>query len=146
MNWQVLRLDVGFLKTVGPIQWRRGDDGLQMRFRVDSIHCNPVGSCHGGMLATFADVVLGLGMGDAVKSGTFMPTIGLTCDFLAPAAQGSWVHGQAEVLHAGRSIGVARCLLRIDGGAPVVRASGTFKLDKPPVKDFCPAEIFAVDS
>jgi len=36
-------------------------DGSKQRhigFRVEQRHCNPMGNCHGGMLATFADMML----------------------------------------------------------------------------------------
>jgi uncharacterized protein (TIGR00369 family) len=135
-QWRPLQASAGFLHTVGPIEWREVGDVFSMRFKVAAQHCNPVGSCHGGMLATFADVVLGFGVGHAAGTGAFMPTIGLTCEFLAPAPLGVWIFGSAEVVRRGRRIGVARCLLDSDAGGPVLHASGTFKMDRPVRPDF----------
>ena len=103
-EWRWLRATSGFLATVGPIRWRECGGDLELGFRVDAMHCNPIGYCHGGMLATFADIVLGFGVGHAVANGAFMPTIALTVDFLAPTPQGSWLSGRAEMLRLGRRI------------------------------------------
>lgn len=142
-GWRRLNVQTGFLHTVGPIYWREVGAVLWMGFRVGPTHSNPVGSCHGGMLATFADIVLGFGVGHAVGNGAFMPTIGLTCDFLAPAPFGSWVSGHAEMLRKGKRIGVARCLIESDEGGPVAHASGTFKLDRPVAPDFAHADLLS---
>lgn len=135
-HWRQLRATSGFLATVGPIEWKDESGGLEMRFQVDEIHCNPVGSCHGGMLTTFADIVLGFGIGHAVGNGAFMPTIGLTVEFLAPVPKGSWVSGQAEILRLGRSVGSARCRITSDVTGLVMHASGIFKLNRPVAGDF----------
>jgi len=131
MNWHPLRVESGFLKTIGSIEWcKQANESLKMRFRVEPIHCNPVGSCHGGMLATFADIVLGFSVGHSIGDSTFTPTIELKCDFLAPAQSGRWVISQAEILRSGKAIGVARCVMITDMGETVAHASGIFKVDR----------------
>jgi acyl-coenzyme A thioesterase PaaI-like protein len=97
------------------------------------------------MLTTFADMVLGFGVGHAVGNGAFMPTIGLTAEFLAPAPQGSWVSGQAEILRLGRRLGVARCRITCDQTGLVMHASGTFKLDRPVAGDFSHSDYLSRD-
>ncbi|MGE0717693.1 MAG: PaaI family thioesterase [Alphaproteobacteria bacterium] len=140
-GWQRLAAREGFLATVGQLWWRRGADGLEMGFRVGPVHCNPVGACHGGMLMTCADVIMGFGLGDALGGGGFVPTIGLTGDFLAPAPAGAFVSGRADILRRGRRIGFAQCLLAADGTA-VLRASGTFQLDRRPDPGYAAAALF----
>lgn len=121
----------GFLHDVGPI-YVRHDDGGRARygFRVAPRHCNPMDICHGGMLATFADVVLGLeGLRQAGAKG-FFTTISLNTDFIAPAPLGAWVEARAELLSRTRSMLFVQGLFTV-GETPVLRASGVFRLPQP---------------
>lgn len=129
-GWRRLGAAEGFLAGVGPLWWRRDGEGLAMGFRVEPRHCNPVGACHGGMLMTLADVVMGFGLGDRLGGTRFVPTVGLSGDFLAPAPLGAVVSGRAEILRQGRRLGFAQCVLRTERNAMVLRASGTFQLDR----------------
>ena len=140
-DWQPLAVEAGFLAGVGPLLWRRGPAGFAMGIRVAPHHCNPVGACHGGMLMTLADVIMGFGLGDLADDGRFVPTVNLTADFLAPAPLGALVWGRAEVLRRGRRTGFAQCLLRA-GDAIVMRASGVFQLDRPADPGFSAARLF----
>lgn len=122
----------GFLQGVGPIFVKREDGGrCRYGFRVGRQHCNPMDICHGGMLATFADVVLGVeGVRQAGAKG-FFTTISLTTDFLAPAPLGAWVEAQAELLSRSRATMFVQGLFTADG-TPVLRASGVFRLPSSP--------------
>ncbi len=53
-----LRLTMGFLENTGPLYGKWADDRLLLGFRVETRHCNPGQVAHGGMLATFADMLL----------------------------------------------------------------------------------------
>jgi len=119
-----------FADVNGPL-WRRIEDGkLTVGFRVERRHCNPAGGCHGGMLMTFADMLLGLGSNFAERLNRFLPTVNLTGDFLAPAPLGAWVQGRAEVLRVTRNLVFSQTLITADD-VPVLRASGVMKLGMP---------------
>jgi uncharacterized protein (TIGR00369 family) len=100
-------------------------------FRVEERHANPLGSCHGGMLLTFADNYLPtvIRLQEGTEDG-FTPTVSLTADFLAPAQRGQWVEGRGRLLQrTGR-------LLFVEGhistrNTPVMRVSAIFKRGKP---------------
>ena len=96
-------------------------------FRVEQQHVNPVGNCHGGMLATFADTLLGITINLRAESlgGAFAPTVSLNLDFLAPAPRGSWVEGRATILRAGGKLIFIQGLIYADAML-AVRASGVF--------------------
>ncbi len=141
-GWLPLAARTGFLAGVGPLLWRRDPGGLAMGFRVAERHCNPVGTCHGGMPMTLADVVMGFGLGDRLDEGRFVPTVGMSADFLAPAPLGTLVWGRAEVLRRGGRTGFAQCLLRA-GDAMVLRASGVFQLDRRADPGYSAAVLFA---
>lgn len=126
-----LNLTMGFLDSNGPLYARWVDKRLTLGFRVELRHCNPGQVCHGGMLATFADMLLPIAA--RLQSHTemgFLPTVNLTCDFLAPARLGAWVEGQAEAVTTTRNLLFAQGSATADG-TPCLRANGIFKITSP---------------
>jgi uncharacterized protein (TIGR00369 family) len=122
-----------FLAINGPLSGKREGNRLVLGFRVERRHVNPIGICHGGMLMTFADMVLAIGSIFETKLGRFLPTVNLTGDFLAPAPFGSWVEGRTQVLRTTRNLIFAQALVEADG-VPVLRTSGILKIG-PEMKD-----------
>ncbi len=126
----------GFIGVNGPLYLRHvlgsAPALVTLGFRVEARHCNPMGNCHGGMLASFSDMVLPMSIHrKAPEVGyKFLPTISLQLDYLAPAPLGAWVQGEAEVLRVTRSMVFAQGLVTADG-VPAVRISGIFKIGKP---------------
>ena len=68
---------------------------MRLGFRVEKRHTNPLGICHGGMLASFCDMLLPISIHRKSKEVglRFLPTINLQLDYLAPAPLGAWVEG-----------------------------------------------------
>ena len=120
-----------FISVNGPLYIRHEGALVQLGLRVERRHCNPMGNCHGGMLASFGDMVLPMCMHrKAPEIGNkFLPTINLQLDYLAPAPLGAWLTGEAEVLRITRSMVFGQGLIRADGLA-AVRISGIFKIGK----------------
>ncbi len=107
-------------------QWK--NERLLLGFRVAEQHSNLGGVLHGGMLATFADSLLPYAaMYQALGGRRFLPTISLQIDYLAPAAIGAWVQGEAEVLRMTRNMVFVQGMITADA-APIARVSGIFKL------------------
>lgn len=126
------RFGEGFIAANGPLYVKKQERGLLLGFRVEPRHCNPAGICHGGMIATFCDMLLPIcahRQNDEVGM-RFLPTIQLSVDYLAPAALGAWVQGEADVLRVTRSMVFAQGLVSADG-VPVARTSGILKLGTP---------------
>jgi uncharacterized protein (TIGR00369 family) len=122
----------GFVAVNGPLYVRRGQVPYQIGFRVEARHCNPMQICHGGMMATFCDMLLPLGahaLSEAVR-GRFLPTVSLQLDYLAPAPLGAWVQGEAQVLRVTRTLVFAQGLVTADG-TPAARVSGILKIGPP---------------
>jgi uncharacterized protein (TIGR00369 family) len=115
-----------YIDGCGPLYGRREGDRLVLGLRIEHRHCNPAGSCHGGMLTTLADMLLVLGA--SVQSGQqrYMVTVNLSCDFIGPAAEGAWLEGRLEVLRTTRSLVFCEGMLSVDG-QPVLRLSGIAK-------------------
>ncbi len=120
---------VGFMAVNGPL-WGRLDpeDGLPiMGFRVEERHINPGRICHGGMMMTFADMLLGFTAGIAAGGRKFVPTIQLNGDFAAPAPLGAWVEGKGRLVRLTRNMGFVDSLITADG-VPCLRANGIMKI------------------
>jgi uncharacterized protein (TIGR00369 family) len=122
------RLSMGFLESNGPLYGKWTGAHLLLGFRVEMRHCNPGQVAHGGMLATFADMQLPLAarFQSKVDMG-FLPTVNLTCDYLAPAPLGAWVEGRAEMVRTTRNLMFAQGVATADG-EPCLRANGIFKI------------------
>ena len=123
-----LRLSMGFLEAVGPLYGKWADDRLLLGFRIETRHCNPGNVAHGGMMATFADMLLPIASRFQSKTEMgFLPTVNLTCDYLAPAPLGAWIEGRADPIRTTKNLLFAQGLATADG-QPVVRANGIFKI------------------
>jgi uncharacterized protein (TIGR00369 family) len=127
-----LRTGGGFIAANGPIWLLHEGERVQLGFRVEARHTNPMGICHGGMMATFCDMLLPLTAHRRVPeiSKRFLPTISLQIDYLAPSPLGAWVQGEAQVLRTTRTMVFAQGLVTADG-VPVARASGIMKIGQP---------------
>ena len=119
----------GFVAVNGPLYTRRTGAGVQVGFRVEDRHTNPMKICHGGMLASFADMLLPMTAHHlcAEAKGRFLPTISLQIDYLSQAPLGSWVQGEAQVLRVTRSMIFMQGMVTADG-VNAVRVSGIFKI------------------
>lgn len=116
-----------FIAQNGPFYARLVDEKLQLGFRVEERHTNPLKICHGGMLATFADLLLPcVAMYQAETERRFLPTISLQADYLAQATLGAWVQGQGEVLRTTRNMVFVQALVTVDSEV-AMRISGILK-------------------
>ena len=124
-----------FIEANGPLYGRWTGEKLQLGFRVEHRHTNPIGTCHGGMLASFCDMLL---PAMTMYQGTdgrrsFLPTINLQIDYIGAAPLGAWVQGEGDVLQRTRTMVFAQALVAADG-VPALRTSGIFRY-RPPQDD-----------
>ena len=118
-----------FIRHNGPLYLLDEGDAPKFGFRVTLQHTNPMGNLHGGMMASFCDMLLPLSVHrkSAEVANRFLPTISLQIDYLSAAALGAWVEGEAEALRITRSLVFAQGLVTADG-VPCARVSGVFKI------------------
>jgi len=118
-----------FIHVNGPLYLRREGGRAQLGFRVEPRHTNPAGICHGGMMASFCDMLLPVCAHQQASAlaQRFLPTVSLQVDYLAPSPLGAWVQGEAEVLRSTATLVFVQGLVSADG-QPVARASGIFKI------------------
>ena len=136
-GFRPLRVGGDFVAINGPLYIRSvaQPDGSKLRhlgFRVETRHTNPMGNCHGGMLATFADMLLPMLAHRQAPElrNQFLPTVSLQIDYLAPCPLGAWVQGDAQVLRVTRNLAFLQGLVTADD-VPAMRISGIFKIGKP---------------
>jgi len=136
---------MGFLEANGPLYGKWENERLHLGFRVEMRHCNPGQVCHGGMLATFADMFMPIAARFQSKTDMgFLPTVNLNIDFLAPAPLGAWVESSADAVKITRNLLFAHGTATADG-EPVLRANGIFKItsrDSTKSGDFSVRDLF----
>ena len=126
-GWHHAPIGGDFAKYNGPLFARWHEHRLEVGFRVDHRHANPGNACHGGMLCTFADILIsGAAHYQTDIPRQFLPTVSLQMDFCASAPMGSWVHGRADVLKVTRNLVFSQGLVYADDTL-VMRTSGVFK-------------------
>jgi acyl-coenzyme A thioesterase 13 len=119
-----------FNELVGPFYSKRQGKDVSLGLRIEERHTNSRGICHGGLLATMADLALGYAC-LAIGGQTSFVTVNLSLDFAGSAKAGDWVESQAEVQKAGSRIAFANCFL-VANGVRIVRASAIFALSAAP--------------
>lgn len=114
-----------FGKAVGPIYEKTGKDGWVRGFLVGEKHTNRGGIAHGGVLMTFADIVLAT----AALEVADLPlvTIQMNSNFVAPARLGVWVEGRGRITRRTKDLVFVNADLSADG-KPILSASGIFKI------------------
>jgi uncharacterized protein (TIGR00369 family) len=85
---------------------------------------NSAGIAHGGVLMTFADIVLARGVMQEI--GGMAVTVRMVSDFMAPVLVGAWLEGRAEVSKVTRSLVFVSGELSVKGKV-VFTAQATFK-------------------
>jgi uncharacterized protein (TIGR00369 family) len=120
-----VKLERSFASVNGPICWR--DDpagGVSFGVYIDERHCNPLGKCHGGWIATFFDMVLPLTGRFTIPEfeHRFLLTVNLNIDYLAPVEKGDWLEGKARVLKQTKRLMFVDGVLSVKG-VIVARAS-----------------------
>jgi len=116
-----------FNSLVGPLYERRRGDEVSIGVRIDDKHTNSRGICHGGLLATIADLSLGYAMLAKTGGKGGFVTAHLAVDYAGAARVGDWVESAVEVQRMGKRLAFANCYL-LCGEARIVRASAIFAL------------------
>lgn len=127
-GFRPIKVGGAFVFHNGPLYGKWTGQRLLLGFRVEKRHTNPLKMCHGGMLATFADMLIPCAtMYQSDMERRFLPTISLQIDYMGTAPLGAWVQGQADVLRTTRNMLFGQGLITADG-EPALRVSGIFKM------------------
>lgn len=92
-------------------------------------HYNPLGSVHGGVLATLLDTATACAVHSTLPAGVGYTTLDLTTKFLRPASIASGVLTcEGTVIAKGRRTALAQAQITDAGGALVAHATSTCML------------------
>jgi acyl-coenzyme A thioesterase 13 len=116
-----------FNALVGPLHEKRAAGAISIGVRVAKKHSNSRGFCHGGVLATLADLALGYALMAKTGSRSGFVTAHLDLDYAGTAEIGDWIHSEVEVQRVGSRLAFATGYLCV-GASRVVRMSGIFAL------------------
>lgn len=125
-GWTAHEVD-GFTGVVGPF-WTRGSGAeSEIGLIAEQRHCNNhLGIVHGGVLMTFADLGLGLGVARAL-GGSHCATAQLQVQFVAAASIGAFITCRPELVRRSRHLVFVRGLIGADGRI-VASADGIWKV------------------
>lgn len=117
----------GFAELVGPLYFHETRSDAPIGCFVQEKHLNPARICHGGMLMTMMDMGVGFAIGAKAEDASFLPTMNMSYDFLAPAQLGDWLESKVDFVHTTKNTGFANGYLMSPRGI-VVRANGICKI------------------
>jgi len=121
----------GFSGQVGPFWFRRDDSGHRViGLLVEDRHANShLGTLHGGVVMTFADIALGAGADDAL-GGARSVTASLQAHFVSIARIGEFISCAPEVVRRTRNLVFVRGLIVV-GERTIASADGIWKVLEP---------------
>lgn len=114
-----------FNALVGPLYERRVGQTVSIGILIEAKHTNSRGICHGGVLATLADVALGYAMLALRGERSGFVTAHLAVDYAGSAKVGDWIESDVEIQRVGTRLAFANCYL-VANGKRIVRASAIF--------------------
>lgn len=114
-----------FGRLTGPFYEKLEGDSFVRAFHVAEKLTNSFGFTHGGMMMTFADIVLARASREAAKLPVV--TLRMVTNFVGPARQGDWVEGRGQVTRATRSLVYVTGRLSV-GRKTVLTADGVFRI------------------
>ncbi|MCF4129193.1 PaaI family thioesterase [Methylobacterium sp. SyP6R] len=110
---------------------------VTMRMPAGEYLYNPIGSVHGGALATLLDSVMGCAVHSTLPAGRGYTTLEIKVNYLRAVTEGSGrVTAVGRVVHAGRRQAVAEASLTDEAGRLCATASTTcLVFDLPPARE-----------
>lgn len=113
--------------ALGFINTTTGDPRHEVTFtwKVPGRLCNSAGNLQGGVLAAFADAVLGGASAAHLEPSTYPALAEMKIQIMRPAPEGVTLTGTGRVLKAGKRIVFVEAEITNEDGELVAKASGT---------------------
>lgn len=103
------------------------DGVVAYRLTIKPEHLATPATAHGGILAAFADAILGVGaLSYSCNANNVVATIEFKISFLHPARVGDQLTGTSKLLKAGKSIIFMEAMITNQNGINIASANGTF--------------------
>jgi len=137
-GYKLLPTGVGFNQLLGSVYGRLQDGQLMLGMRISPRHLNPQQSCHGGVIATFADMQAYVAQRESGLMNNITPTVHISIDYLGPVSLGDWLEGDSTLLKATRNLLFCQTIAKVEERL-VFRSSGIFKVG--PISSFAGATL-----
>ncbi|WP_066656634.1 MULTISPECIES: PaaI family thioesterase [unclassified Sphingomonas] len=124
----------GFFEAIGQIYILTEPGDARMAFEVQERHLNPARVCHGGALASFADMQAFASQWLAGITDRYTPTINLTVDYIGPAPLG-WLELRVVMAKRTSRLLFSAAEIAVVGGDLVARTNGVFSVPRQPDAD-----------
>jgi uncharacterized protein (TIGR00369 family) len=93
---------------------------------ADEIHENPMGTMHGGIVATLVDTAMGCALSSLLPSDAGFTTLELKTNFVRAITQATGrVYAEGTVVHSGGRVAMTEAKVRDDSGALYAHATST---------------------
>jgi uncharacterized protein (TIGR00369 family) len=112
------------MSTLGMKLIHFGEGSATLALDVDGRFYNPMGTVHGGIMTDLADASMGIATITTLAEDESFSTLELKMNFLRPVFEGK-ITAQAKVLHRGKTIAMAECVVKNDHGKDVARGTAT---------------------
>ena len=103
----------------------RDDPGAAFTWVVPEAYCNSAGHLQGGMLAAFADAVLGGVAASELPEDRYPVLAEMKISILRPAPAGATLRATGRVVKAGRRVLFTEAEITNADGKSIAKASGT---------------------
>jgi uncharacterized protein (TIGR00369 family) len=91
---------------------------------ASTLHANPMGTVHGGVLTTIADSAMGVAYTSTLQEGESFTTLELKVNFMRPHREGR-LTAEAQVKQGGRTVGLVECHVRDEQNRLIAYATST---------------------
>lgn len=98
---------------------------ISFTWTVPPGYCNTAGNVQGGILAAFADALLGAATAAHLAEDVYPALAEMKISIFRPSPAGSTLRGKGYVVKSGRRVLFAEAEITDESGALVARASGT---------------------
>jgi uncharacterized protein (TIGR00369 family) len=122
-RWENLR-EPPIVRTLGMEVVSFGDGKASVKMKVDSRFHNPMGTLHGGIMTDLADACMGIATISTLSEGESFTTLELKMNFIRPVIEGE-LAAEGGVIHRGRTIVLAECVIKNAQGKDVARGTAT---------------------
>jgi uncharacterized protein (TIGR00369 family) len=100
-------------------------ESISLSWKVPAELCNSAGNLQGGILASFADALLGGATSAHLPESEYPALAEMKISIFRPAVQGTTITGTGRVLKKGRRVLFAEAEVFSEDGKLIAKASGT---------------------
>lgn len=121
---QERNLQNGFINQIGFVVTEVRKLYTKGEIVLNSMHGNPIGSVHGGVIFAMADTVGGIA---ATSIGSYCTTVNGNINYLNPAMDCEKLIGEATPIKVGHNLAVMQVMIRNEKGTDIACAMMTYQ-------------------